>query len=309
MFTLMGDLVAVRDRGPVAAVAAGIAFAAAALVPFEWQIEGFSRLLALGMVLALPVLAYAAFGRWTLIGRLADGAAAIGPGRFCRAEPWRTSSAKFWVPVVVVFTVFFVDSLGFLRIIEAPTIMNASWQSTDMGVRIFIAVTHVVGAAIAGVLYRAFDRAWLYVWIFGLFAFTHLLYTTYLRIGTGGDPPLVLPLFYVLAVSFYTTLNFALWPDLSTPGTIGLRTALGVGIGGWLASFLSTALALYSEGAGVPLADHLTYVNALALLALVAVPTTRYLNHARRLLREGADDEPGPDPDAAALAAAAHHRP
>jgi hypothetical protein len=101
-------------------------------------------------------------------------------------------------------------------------------------------------------------------------------------------PTLILPLFYVLAVSFYTTLNFALWPDHATPETIGVRTALGVGAAGWLASFLSTSLALYSEGAGVTLVDHLTYVNALALLVLFALPVALYGRRMVVLARQGA---------------------
>lgn len=136
----------------------------------------------------------------------------------------------------------------------------------------------------AGVLYTAFGRRWLLVWIFGLFAFTHLLYTTHLHAAPAGmDPPLALPLFYAMAVSFYTTLNFALWPDLSTPATVGMRTALGVGIAGWLASFLSTSLALYSEARGLTLLDHLSLVNALALLLAVTCPVAAYVRRAHLL--------------------------
>jgi len=113
---------------------------------------------------------------------------------------------------------------------------------------LFIAVLHVIGALAAGVIYTNFDRNWLFFWVFGLFAFTHLLYVFHIQFGAGDTPPLVLPMFYVLAVSFYTTLNFALWPDLSTPETIGTHTALGVGIAGWLATFLSTSLRAVPEG-------------------------------------------------------------
>lgn len=99
-------------------------------------------------------------------------------------------------------------------------------------------------------------------------------------------PPLLLPGFYVLAVSFYTTLNFALWPDLSTGVTIGTRCAVGVGVAGWLASFLSTALALWSDAAGVSLLTHLRYVDALALVLVAAVPLLLYGRRVRRLARE-----------------------
>lgn len=99
-------------------------------------------------------------------------------------------------------------------------------------------------------------------------------------------PPLLLPGVYVLAVSFYTTLNFALWPDLSTGVTIGTRCAVGVGVAGWLASFLSTALALWSDAAGVSLLTHLRYVDALALVLVAAVPLLLYGGRVRRLARE-----------------------
>ncbi|MDZ7689431.1 MAG: hypothetical protein U5J64_12115 [Halobacteriales archaeon] len=112
----------------------------------------------------------------------------------------------------------------------------------------------------------------------GLFAFTHLLYVFHVRFGADGTPPLILPMFYVIAVSFYTTLNFALWPDLSTAETVGTHVALGVGISGWLATFFSTALALYSEGVGLSLLTHLRYVNALSLLFVVSLPVLMYLH-------------------------------
>lgn len=289
MFSMMGDLVPVAYRGRVAAVVAGLAFFGAALLPFEWRVEEFSRLLAVGMAGALPVLGFAASGRSSLVARL--GAQHLGPGRFRRGatggERRGAGRGTFAALVALMFAVFFIDSLGFLRIVETPGLMAASWQSTDVGVRVFIAVMHVVGAAMAGVLYTAFSRRWLLLWVFGLFGFTHLLYTFYLRTAGDGVPPLTLPLFYVLAVSFYTTLNFALWPDLSTRQDIGLRTAVGVGVAGWLASFLSTALALWSADAGVPLETHLRMVEALALLLLVSVPVALYVRRVHHLSREG----------------------
>lgn len=283
-FSFMMDFVPVRHRGHVAAVVAGLAFFGAAVYPRQWKIEEFATVMTWAMVPAVVIIAALAFGRFPFVAELAGGHERHGPGRFCRPQPLRTSSGTFWGLVIVMFAVFFIDSLGFLRIIEAPTYISTSWQSPEMGPRLFIGVSHLVGAAMAGVLYMSFDRRWLIVWILGLFAFTHLLYTSHLTSAPSGiDPPLVLPLFYVLAVSFYTTLNFALWPDLSTSATIGTRTALGVGIAGWLASFLSTALALYSENAGLTLLTHLRYVNALALLLAVGVPVFFYVRRMRIL--------------------------
>jgi hypothetical protein len=124
--------------------------------------------------------------------------------------------------------------------------------------------------------------------VFGLFGFAHLLYTFHLQTTPEATPPLLLPMVYVLAVSFYTTLNFALWPDLSTQANIGTRCAVGVGVAGWLASFLSTALALWSQGAGLSLLAHLRLVNAIALLLVVVVPLLWYGRRVVVLARQEA---------------------
>lgn len=287
-FSLIGDFVAIRHRGPVAAFMAGAAFFAAALYPFEWHLEEFATVMTVAMVPAWIVISAIAFRPSAIVTALSARRERIGPGRFCRGGETPDAGLSFRGVVAAMFFVFFIDSLGFLRIIEAPVYITTSWQSPEIGTRLFIAVTHLVGAAMAGVLYTAFGRKWLLTWIFGLFAFTHLLYTFHIRTAPDGiDPPLTLPLFYVLAVSFYTTLNFAIWPDLSDDSNIGMRTALGVGIAGWLASFLSTSVALYSEWARVSLLDHLTYVNALALLLAVGYPLALYVRRMRTLATQG----------------------
>ncbi|MFZ0014422.1 MAG: MFS transporter [Acidimicrobiia bacterium] len=286
-FSLMSDLIPLRHRGYVAGVVAGLAFFAAAIYPLDWRIEDFAPVMTMFMVPGAAVLGVLAFRRFEFVDQLAKQHQRFGVGRFCRPTPIATASWEFWGLVVLMFAVFFIDSLGFLRIIDSPVYISTSWQSPEIGTRLFIAVSHVVGAAMAGVLYTAFGRRWLFLWIFGLFAFTHLLYTSHIQTAPAGiDPPLLLPLFYVLAVSFYTTLNFALWPDLSTPANIGTNTALGVGIAGWLASFLSTSLALYSASAGISLAEHLRYVNALALLFAVGYPVSVYVKRMRALAVE-----------------------
>jgi MFS family permease len=283
-FSFMIDFVAVRHRGRVAAAVAGLAFAVAAVYPMEWRIEEFAPVMAAVMIPGVVLLGVVSFVRLRFVDQLARQHEDFGVGRFCRPDPVPTASLAFWGPLTLMFWVFFIDSLGFLRIIEAPAYISTSWQSPDVNVRVFIAGAHIVGAAMAGVLYSALGRKWLWGAVFALFSFTHLLYTFHLGTAPSGmDPPLTLPLFYVLAVSFYTTLNFALWPDLSTPANIGLHTGLGIGIAGWLASFLSTSLALYSEGAGLSLLEHLRYVNALALSLAVAFPVFLYVQRMRTL--------------------------
>ena len=288
-FSFMIDFIPVRDRGYVAATVAGLSFFAAALYPVEWSIESFSTVMSVAMAPAVIALAVVSVKRFSFVDELARQNEEFGTGRFCRPSPIRTKSFAFWSLVVLMFGVFFIDSLGFLRIIETPAYIYTSWQSPEVGTRVFIAVTHVVGALVAGVLYTNFRGRWIFLWVLGLFAFTHLLYVFHVRFGADGTPPLILPMFYVMAVSFYTTVNFALWPDLSTSETVGTHTALGVGISGWLATFFSTALALYSEGVGLSLLTHLRYVNALSLLFVVSLPVLIYVHRMYKLTGGGAE--------------------
>src|SRR5690606_10950200 len=83
--------------------------------------------------------------------------------------------------------------------------------------------------------------------------------------------PLAMPILYASAVSLYTVVNFAVWADLSTPETIGRNAALGVALSGWTATFISTALAMWWQEAGLSLLVHLRLVNAVALLFFVGM--------------------------------------
>lgn len=169
-FSFMADLVPVRDRGFVAAVPAGLSFSVASLYPQQWRIEEFSIVMAVAMAPALVVLAALAFRPSPLVDRLARQRARFGSGRFTRAPAPSASTSAFVVIVAAMFAVFFIDSLGFLRIIDTPAYISTSWQSPDPAVRMFIAGLHVAGAAMAGVLNTTFHWRWLLVWVYGLFA-------------------------------------------------------------------------------------------------------------------------------------------
>ena len=98
-------------------------------------------------------------------------------------------------------------------------------------------------------------------------------------IVAGGPAALGLgtPLVYVLAVSCYTTVTFALWPDLATRATVGRYTAVGVGVGGWLATFTSTGLALLSDRRGLALELHLLVAGSVSVGFLVLTASLWYL--------------------------------
>lgn len=293
-FALAVDFVPVRDRGYVAAAATGATYFLANALAVEWQIETFALLVVPGMTAGAVVLGVLLARPAWFLDEVADAHESFGRGRDTLDGPVSTRSLAFWGPVALVFGVFFVDSLGFLRIVETPTLLSASWQSPDLRTRLGIGVVHVVAAAAAGVLYTAVDRRWLFLLVFGFFGFTHLLYTFELRLAAlfpalAGEPAALTPLVYAAAVSVYTTVNFALWPDLSTPDTIGTHSALGVGFAGFFATFLSTAAALYLDARAVSLVTHLNIVNALALLLFVGFAVTLYLARIVELVREGAD--------------------
>jgi MFS family permease len=272
-FSMTVDLVPRNWRGSAAALITSVAYLAANLVPSSWQVKDLALPLFWIMPAGLAALGAVAFLQIPFISTFAhrhqnpDYAL----GRYVNPTPNRQwVSRKLIGFILLMFVVFFVDSLGFLRMLETPLFMLSAWQSPVMGVRLTIGVVHVIGALAAGVLYDVLDVKSLFYWIFGIFSLVHLLYTFSLRFS-GSSLPLSMPVLYALAVSIYTVVNFALWADVSTPATSGLNTALGVAFSGWFATFISTALAVFWEARELPLDRHLNIVDAIAMLTLVVL--------------------------------------
>ena len=296
-FSLAVNCVPAPDRGYVAAAITAIAYFAANAIPLTWSIEVFSRLMIAAMVPGLLVLALIVSERSGTVESVLDELDGqhrqFSTGRFCYPDPVRTRSLAFAVPVGLMFGVFFIDSLGFLRIIDTPALLLSSWQSPALSTRWLIALAHVAGAVIAGVIYVNFDLRRVFLWTFALFALTHVLYTSDLRVAAlfptlaGGPSSPLNPMLYAVAVSFYTTLNFALWPDLSTAETVGRHSAIGIGVAGWLATFMSTALALYFQAAELTLLSHLNVVQALSLLLLFGLVIGLYVRQMVTIGRGG----------------------
>lgn len=278
-FSLTVDLIPVRDRGSVAAVITALAYFAAAAIPSAWHIEQFQAqmlLLMPGGALGLGVLA---FGRFPFLNILSQQhrQPAFAQGRFVRlaASGRPRISRRLIVLIGLMFGIFFVDSLGFLRLIETPAYVASTWRAEALAPHLVIAVTHAVAAVIAGVLYTALDERHLFLWIFGIFALVHFMYTFPFRLGDGGQ--LAPAMLYAIAVSLYTVINFAIWADISTPATISRNAATGVALSGWTATFLSTALATQWQVSGMPVMQHLRWVNALALLFFIALLSLPFL--------------------------------
>lgn len=283
-FSLTVDFIPSRDRGYVAAIITAIAYFAAAAAPSSWHIDDFRTPLLLLMVPAVPVLGWLAFARprdarLALVDALSrqHQHPAFAHGRFVRRDAHGVAHVDRGLTglLVLMFGIYFVDSLGFLRIIATPTYVDAAWRSPDLAPHLFIAIVHVAAALVAGVLYTALSRRHLFFWIFGIFALVHLMYTFPFRLGSGGQ--LAAPMLYAIAVSLYTVVNFALWADLSTPETISRNAALGVALSAWTATFISTALATQWRLSGMPAARHLQWVDAIALLFFIALLVLPFL--------------------------------
>jgi MFS family permease len=274
-FGMTVDLVPVRYRGLVAASITAGAYFPAAVLSATWTIEQFSANLIWVMVAGIIPLGGLAFGDFDLVERLAEQHArpGFGRGRFVGIDDAGHPRVKssLVLLVVLMFGIFFIDSLGFLRLADTPFFFETAWQSPDLFPRLNIGITHVLAALVAGVLYGALGERELFLWIFGIFALVHLMYTSMARQVGVGEPTLATPILYSIAVSLYTVVNFAIWADVSTPRTISRNTAIGVAMSGFTATFISTALALQMQLAGVPLETHLRIVDALAMLFFLLV--------------------------------------
>lgn len=274
-FGMTVDLVPVVDRGWVAAAITGLAYLAANVVPAGWTIDAFAGPMLAVMPAGVLLLGWFAYVRPGLLARLAvqHRHPGFGEGRFVRrdARGHARRDTTFVGLVVAMFAVFFIDSLGFLRLVDTPELMLGSWRAEALGPRATIGVVHLVAALAGGVLYGAFPARHLVYWVFGLFALVHFGYARVDVVPGQADGVLGLPVLYAVAVSLYTVANFAVWADLSTPRSMPVNAALGVALSGWTATFASTALAIALHERGVALADHLRWVDALALLGLAVM--------------------------------------
>jgi MFS family permease len=274
-FSMTSDLIPVPDRGYAAvAITAGTYFTANVL-PSAWTVDVFRTQMLWIMLPGALGFAVLVFGPFPILDRLArqHEEALFSRGRYVKpsGSGRLSESPRIITLIVLMFAIFFIDSLGFLRMTETPAYMLNTWRASELQPRIFIGVTHVVGALIAGVFYARMDDKVLFMWIFGIFALVHQGYGLQESLFPGGESNLGMPMLYALAVSMYTVVNFAIWADISTAHTISVNTAIGVALSGWTATFLSTGLAIRWQGLGLSLAEHLRRVDALAWLLFLAV--------------------------------------
>lgn len=289
-FSMTVDLVPVRYRGLAGAWITAAAYFPAAVLSANWTIEQFQASILWLMAAGSLGLGVFAFAPLRLVDEWAGQHTApeYALGRFLRHNPSGETRIRrrLLVLIVLMFGIYFVDSLGFLRLADTPYFFETAWQSPDLSPRLLIGVTHVIAALVAGILYAALGEKELFLWVFGIFGLVHLMYAVEARGAAVGEPVLTMPLLYAVAVSLYTVVNFAIWADLSTPDTISRNTALGVALSGWTATFISTALALQMRLGGVPLELHLRIVDALAILFFLLVAALLFFAPARSSRRD-----------------------
>jgi MFS family permease len=274
-FSMTSDLIPVHDRGYVAMAITSLAYFTANVLPSDWTIAVFRAQMLWIMMPGVFGFAMIVFGPFPVLDELATQHEdpCFSRGRYVKpgASGQLSENPRFIALIILMFAIFFIDSLGFLRMTETPAYMLNTWRASELQPRLFIGTTHVVGALIAGIFYTRMDDKILFLWIFGIFALVHQGYGLQESLFPRGDSNLGMPMLYALAVSMYTVVNFAIWADISTPRTMSLNTAIGVALSGWTATFLSTGLAIRWRSTGLSLADHLRRVDALAWLLFLAV--------------------------------------
>lgn len=278
-FGLTVDLIPTRDRGYVGAIVTAGAYFAAAVLSTRWTIDAFRDQVLWLMVFGSPVLALLALKPlpWTRALAEQHRCPEYGLGRFLRRAAGPDANAprisrRLIVLIGLMFGIYFIDSLGFLRLLATPIYVENAWLSPDATPRLIIGVAHLLAALVAGVLYANLRERGLFLWIFGIFALVHLTYTFPISLVAPSNQNHLAPaMLYAIAVSLYTVLTFAIWADVSTPETITRNAALGVALSGWTATFVSTALALHWELGQMPVLTHLRVVASLSALFFLAL--------------------------------------
>ncbi|MHA1730383.1 MAG: MFS transporter [Promethearchaeota archaeon] len=278
-FSFLVDLIPVQDRGMVAGLITGITYFLGNVSPFAWNIESFTQEILFIMVpgVVMLVVLVALDRKLGLVSALAKNATdpAFSQGRFLPedgAAPDFLRDARYWLCLAFMFMIFFVDSLGFLRILDTPIHYDSSWHG-DFKTRLVMATTHLLVALLMGYIYSLTNERVLILVTFGLFVVAQGVYA---GIGDSVAAPLMTSSLYCAAVSTYTVINFTAWGDFSNRDTAVRNGGIGVAISGWLATFSSTSISI----AWTPVltfSQHLTFVATISGLTFLAYATVLLL--------------------------------
>jgi MFS family permease len=244
------DFIRPEFRGWFAGIATALIYSYGILSPFPWNISGFIEELFFGLISSIPIIMII-----------------IGLRLFRNKEKQEIFNAKGnfvnynkTLIIIALIGVIFVDSLGFLRIIETPHIYANVWRGT-FDIKVLLVISHTGFALLSGFLYSK-GKPYL-ILLISLFMITivDLFFAFFHNMKYFSK---LLGIFYCGAVSMYTINLLALWGDISTPKSIGKFAGIGIGICGWLMTFISTAFSFIF----IETLDFSTHLIISALISL-----------------------------------------
>ncbi|MBD3352856.1 MAG: hypothetical protein GF364_15330 [Candidatus Lokiarchaeota archaeon] len=232
-FVFVFLLIPSKNRGILAGLITGLAYLVGNMSMVEWTFKGLS-LETIIVTIPLGILILIALFNLDKL-KLLD----FNEEKEKTHYSDKRNIYSFGIIVVLMFGVYFVDSFGFLRLKGEPFFL-LMWGG-KFGVKIWLGIVHLISALIMGWIYQKrgkYGPMIVFISAFIGFIVGDLLFASY----PSGSLLLVSSYIYCSAVSFYTINGFILWADLSDKTNISGRAGIGIGIGGWLSSFLSTAL-------------------------------------------------------------------
>ena len=256
-----------KNRGMVGGVITAIIYGIAAMsLPTSWTLSAFlhdSLVPALVAYLSYLMLLIFVLGKPVSQQEVDDN---VGE------KPYRNYGTKkiFFVLTLVLF----IDSFGFIRVVMGTEdFANLTWHGS-FPMLVYIGVVHILSALFFGWMYDRknpvfvikasliffFIADLLFALLYGVPEYQHFLAYSFV-------------FFYAPAVSIYTIVYLMLIADVVTKETMGKTYGLYTAIVGWLASFISTGVALSMLEVLSP-NMHLLIAGLLSLIAFFILRST-----------------------------------
>lgn len=232
-FVFVFMLIPSKDRGIFAGIVTGLAYLIGNFSMAEWTYIGLSMetivvTIPLGLLIIYALINLKRMNIYDYTKEKDDKYS----GPFIKTY-------NFAIIVLLMFGVYFVDSFGFLRIAKQPFFMIL-WHG-EFGVKMWLGISHLISAVLMGIIYqKRKELGPMTIFISSLtgFIICDFLFSS----NPTGAFLYIIAYLYCATVSFYTINSFIVWADISNSSNISSRAGIGIGIGGWLSSFLSTAL-------------------------------------------------------------------
>lgn len=266
-YSLFSYLAPRNLRGVIAGVATALTYSIAAGIPVIWSMETFVQQLKILLLASSVGFALFLWIRPSLIQIWEKQSKEISfsQGKFLANSTKRELRINQILIFIFLGSIFFIDSLGFLKLIDTPSILSQTWQSPLLSTHVTIALAHIFGAFVGSLLYSTLPIEKLLLWILGIFIIVHLSFSLAAHANVGFEGALSSPFLYAFAVSLYTVINFAVWPDLSDKKNIAIVAALGVSLSGWLSTFLATSLSFIWKERQYTFFEYINMVDTIAI--------------------------------------------